>query len=192
MLLILGGQACTERLPQIVPWVPLVVSRWGEGSRCATLSVKNPLPIEPGLHVFIMTKHTQQGFTLIELMVTVAILGILASIALPAYSDYVTRGRIPQATTALSNGRVLLEQWFQDNRTYKAAGGVSPPCPANTPYFTFTGCPPGADTTFTLTATGKDAMNGFVYTINQANVMTSTTSWGNSTTCWVVSKSGGC
>jgi len=72
----------------------------------------------------------QTGVTLIELMVTVAIIAIIASVAIPAYGDYVKRGRLPQATNALSSMRAKLEQYFQDNRTYIGAcvAGTNAPC----------------------------------------------------------------
>ncbi|MGH8742788.1 MAG: type IV pilin protein, partial [Burkholderiales bacterium] len=62
---------------------------------------------------------TQNGFTLIELMTVVAVLAILAVIAVPAYNDYVTRGKIPEATSNLADLRVKMEQWYQDNRNYQ-------------------------------------------------------------------------
>lgn len=126
-----------------------------------------------------------RGFTLIELMIAVAIVAILASIAYPAYQDYVRRGYVPEATTGLAQGRIAMEQWFQDNRTYVGAG-----CPSNTQRFSFA-CNATA-TTFTITATGQGVMNGFVYTIDQANTRTSTTPWGNSTSCWITKKGGTC
>ncbi len=48
------------------------------------------------------------GFTLIELMITVAIIGILAAVGLPAYNDYIIRGRVPEATSNLSAKRVKM------------------------------------------------------------------------------------
>lgn len=119
-----------------------------------------------------------RGFTLIELMIAVAIVGILAAVALPSYTDYVRRGNVPEATSALGQGRIVMEQWFQDNRTFDGAA-----CPGATKHFTFA-CVTTA-TTFLITATGSGNMSGFSYTINQNNARTSATSWGNGATCWI-------
>ncbi len=136
------------------------------------------------------------GFTLMELMVTVAIIGILAAVALPAYRDYVIRGKIPQATNNLASMRVKLEQHFQDNRTYEGACAVNTVAPLPTPDdFTYT-CPTLTATTFTIVATGTESMDGFIYTIDQSNTKTTTavpSDWGNPPiTCWVVKKGGVC
>ncbi len=149
----------------------------------------------------------QRGFTLLEIMVTVATLAIVAAIALPNYIDYITRGKIVEATSRLSNMRVRLEQYFADSRQYPTgcvapAAGPAPAgkiyLPASTKYFAFT-CALTA-TTYTVTATGKasSGMAGFVYTINQASVRNTASlppGWagaGASSTCWVTRKSGDC
>jgi type IV pilus assembly protein PilE len=135
---------------------------------------------------------TKNGFTLVELMTVVAVIGILAAIAYPSYNDYVIRGKLAEGTSALSDGRVKMEQFFQDNRTY--AGG---PAPAATTYFTYSAGTPTA-TTYTLTATGIGSLNVFVYTINQNNAKGTTaapTGWAAATmpaTCWITRKGGVC
>ena len=64
--------------------------------------------------------RTQHGFTLIELMITVAIIAILSAIAIPQYSEYVMRSRITEATMTLSDQRLKMERFFQDNRSFTA------------------------------------------------------------------------
>src|SRR6266851_5361113 len=61
------------------------------------------------------------GFTLIEVMITVAIVAILAAVAIPSYTDYITRSKIQEATTTLLAQRTKMEQYFQDQRTYSGA-----------------------------------------------------------------------
>lgn len=152
----------------------------------------------------------QAGFTLIEVMITVAIIAILASIALPSYNDYVIRGKLVEGTNALSTQRALMEQYYQDNRRYTngdAGSGILSPCDeadqkkvnASLKSFTFS-CPLVQDKptqAYTLQVEGKGSTVGFVYTINNNGNMETTavpnSSWGtSSTTCWIVRKGGKC
>ena len=127
-----------------------------------------------------------KGFTLIELMIVITVIGVLSAIAIPAYGDYVKRGKLVDATAQLSDGRVKMEQFFQDNRTY--AGG---PCPATTKYFTIA-CSALTTTTYTITATGRNDLSAFSYDINESNLKTSATPWGNGATCWIMRKGVAC
>ena len=79
-----------------------------------------------------------RGFTLIELMVTVAIAAILASVAIPMYRDYVIRSRIIDATSKLSDFRVRMEQYFMDNRTYANGANCGIADPKDTDDASFT------------------------------------------------------
>lgn len=129
-----------------------------------------------------------RGFTLIELMITVAIVAILAGVAGPAYMEYVRRGRTQEATSTLSNARVQFEQYFQDARTY--VGGPCPVAPANA-NFAY-GCVTPDANSYTINAVGAGTMAGYTYTINQANVMTSVTPGGGGGNCWATKKGEAC
>jgi type IV pilus assembly protein PilE len=146
-----------------------------------------------------------RGFTLIEMMITVAIVSILAAVALPSYTDYVTRSKIIEATSGLTDMRVRLEQYFLDVRQYPGscvavAAGPAPAgkiyLPATSKYFAVT-CAL-TPTTYTITATGNatGGMSGFVYTLDQSNNRRTTglpSGWsGTGNPCWVTKKSGDC
>lgn len=145
----------------------------------------------------------QSGFTLIELMIVVAVIGILAAIAVPNYNEYVLKSKVLEASSALSQMATRLEQHYQDNRDYStacaAAGSAAVAAlPPNTSNFTFT-CPTRNATTYVVRATGQGSMSNFIYEIrpNGAKLTVSVGGgWNNGVaagkTCWVMSKSGGC
>ncbi len=67
-------------------------------------------------------KRLQQGFTLIELMIVVAIIGILAAVALPAYQDYTVRAKMSEVILALSACRTSITEVYQSGGTSPGAG----------------------------------------------------------------------
>jgi type IV pilus assembly protein PilE len=67
------------------------------------------------------------GFSLIELMIVVAIVGILVGVALPAYQDYVKRGNRSEGRAYLMNAAALLERYYSDNNVYATAANTMPP-----------------------------------------------------------------
>jgi type IV pilus assembly protein PilE len=128
------------------------------------------------------------GFTLIELMIVVAILAIIAAIAIPNYSAYVQRSRVPVALDALQAHYARMEQRFQDTGSY-ANGDACAVAPAATAGAFSLSCTIGnSGRSFTTTATGSAAMNGYGYSINH-NGVRATTAHPKGTpaqSCWSV------
>jgi len=96
-------------------------------------------------------KSMQKGFTLIELMIVVAIIGILAAIALPAYQDYTTRAKASEIMLAAAAGKVQVAEYFQVNGKLPAAADLVLPSQASTYVASV------VQTGGTITATGSTA-----------------------------------
>jgi type IV pilus assembly protein PilE len=142
-----------------------------------------------------------RGFTLIEVMIAVAIIGILSAVAYPSYRDYITRGQLTDATTGLSTVRAQMERHYQDNRTYDTAGTFVTPCattdaaPRTFGGFEVTCTATPTATAFTLQAVGSGRVSGFTFTINQSEVRATTAAPNGWTTCatgWMTKKGQTC
>lgn len=135
------------------------------------------------------------GFTLIELLIVVAVVAILSAIALPSYSTYVRRGKITEAVTALSDYRVKMEQYFQDNRNYGTAASACPVAISTSTNFTYS-CVVGSGNPsvgYTATATSVlgsmgSAAGNYTYAINESNAKSTSKFNGNTLTkaCWLI------
>lgn len=140
-------------------------------------------------------RRTRQGFTLIELMITVAVVAILSAIALPSYTNYIARGKITDGLASLADYRIRMEQYFQDNRNYGAASSTCPITLPTSEHFTFT-CTTGSTAptgSYTVTATSiagrlGAATGDYTYTLNETNTKSTSKFKGTSMTksCWVI------
>jgi type IV pilus assembly protein PilE len=153
-----------------------------------------------------------KGFTLIEVMITVVIIAVIAAVAVPNYTDYITRSKFQEAQGHLSDLRVKMEQYYMDNRRYSsdtagATCGLGNTVTVNgARYFAYTCATSAPNATgaqaYVLTATGvaAEGLAGLGFTINQANTRATTVTGGSAiankgyaaATCWVRKKPAQC
>ena len=109
-----------------------------------------------------MSRHIQKGFTLIELMIVVAIIGILAAIAIPAYQDYTIRSQVSEGLAMAGASKAAVAETFAQNGTWptdNAAAGIGTSTDITGKYVTSVGVSLG---TITITYGGQanSAING--------------------------------
>ena len=121
-----------------------------------------------------MRLHRQHGFTLIELMITIAIVAILASVAMPAYTAYIQRARVPVALDGLSAYLTRMEQRYQDVGSYANAANACAVAVPAADNFVVTCVLSNAGQGFTATATGNGPVAGYAFTINHLGVRVTT------------------
>lgn len=135
-----------------------------------------------------MSSHSPQGFSLIEVMIALAIATIIAAMAMPGYRDYMMRARIPDATSTLSALAMRLEQHYQDYHGYGDKTGCSIAMPADE-FFTFQCTPENSGQSFLLMASGKGSMSEFTFSLDQnGNAKTTQLpmAWGKApANCWI-------
>jgi len=138
-------------------------------------------------------KRVQQGFTLIELMIVVAIIGILAAVALPAYQDYTVRAKMSEVILAASGPRTAVSESFQSASLMpanQAAAGM--PAVADTATRLVTSVTYGrtSDLIATVTALATTQVGGGV-TVSQGIVLTGTGVVATGVVQWVCTPIGG-
>jgi len=130
-------------------------------------------------------RRTNRGFTLIEIMIVIAIIGIVITIAAPSYTEYMKKGRRAEVVSLLSEQAQMLERFYTRNNVYTGVTGLS----AGNDFYTLT--PTITDQTFVLTATRKsgtsmatDKCGDFTLTNTGVRGMNNATTGLTTKDCW--------
>ena len=138
-------------------------------------------------------KRVQQGFTLIELMIVVAIIGVLAAVALPAYQDYTRRAQMSEVILAASSCRTAISEWAQAGTGTVPAGSFGCESSTSTSKFVSKIETSSAGVISVTVASGSGGISGITSTTNIltiAPVVTGTFGAGSAITGWTCGGTG--
>ena len=138
---------------------------------------RNRVPRPPGSRL--------AGFTLIELVIAMAMVAILAAVAIPNYAGYMTRSQLTDATGTLAAFRLRMVQAYQDNGNFGAAGCSV--ATVNTATWDYACTLTGGGQGFAVTATGKGRVAGYAYIIDeQGSRRTLAFPGAGAAACWLI------